>query len=143
MKRILIICTLAILAVLAGLSACETIIDDIQTADCQDCNPYEPFEDTLYVSLTINDENPRVPLAVYVGKLEYDSLVFRDTADSRDWRIVMPIDPYYTVTAEYHRGNDTILAVDGSDLSKSSYSACDSICWESFGADINVKLKYD
>jgi len=114
---------------------------DCSTYNYSDCNTREPFDGRIYINLSINSENPAVPITIYKGKLEENDVVLMDTATANKYDTLLPIDNYYTVTAKYKKGNTTIIAVDGGKISKSKTKTCDSICWSVKTASVNVKLK--
>lgn len=132
------------MAPIAFFNSCEKSTDsdiDCSTYDYSDCNTMEPSLGNVHVRLTINDENAKVPITIYAGKLEENVVVVFDTAYSAAYDTLLPIDQFYTVKAEYHKGSKTIFAVDGDETKKSKTRTCDSLCWSVNEANINVKLK--
>jgi hypothetical protein len=114
---------------------------DCSTYDYSDCNSIQPFEGNMHVKLTINSENPAVPLTIYQGKLEDGVVVLRDTVSGSTYDTLLPIDNFYTVTARYVKGSSTIIAVDGDKISSSNTVTCDSNCWNVKPGSVNVRLK--
>jgi hypothetical protein len=100
-----------------------------------------PAKGELKVILTINAENPAVPLYIYKGKIEEGSLQLIDTAKSSVFRINLPVNEYYSVAAKYKSGSKTIFAVDGDRIKRKKSVMCDSTCWSVVNGKINVKLK--
>lgn len=143
MKKIVIVLMLC-LAPIAFFNSCEKNLNndiDCSSYDYSDCDTAEPVYGNVHIRLTINDENAKVPLTIYVGKLEENLVVVTDTASSASYDTILPINKFYTVKAEYHRGSKTIFAIDGDETTKSKTKTCDSTCWSVNQADVNVKLK--
>lgn len=111
--------------------------------DCSECYTQRPEYVSMTIKLTINEENPEVPVTIYLGEYEKNLVRVVDTA----YYSVMSVDVmpgrFYSVRAEYHVGEKTIYAIDGDeiDLLKAS-SQCDSICWVARGGEADVRLKY-
>ena len=114
---------------------------DCSTYDYSDCNSIQPFEGNMHVKLSINSENPAVPLTIYRGKLEDNVVFLRDTVSESIYDTMLPVDNFYTVTAKYSKGSSTIIAVDGDKISSSNTVTCDSTCWSVKSGSVNVKLK--
>jgi len=128
--------------------SCESIIDAL-TEDSDNCDDYdfsdcqsEPASGSLDIDLTINAQNPKVPLTVYYGVIDDSIVVARDTATSDSWKIEVGLNVYYSVTAKYKDGTKTIIALDGDKIEKTSSTICDSTCWEISGDEIDLRLKY-
>jgi hypothetical protein len=105
-----------ILAILLALSGnflgCETE-DLVIGVDCNDCFGYVPDSADLIIYVTINAENPAVPLTVYKGSLEQGEVDWRDTATTSEFYLFSALDVDYTVEASYRSGDRTILSYDG------------------------------
>lgn len=114
---------------------------DCSSYNYSDCDTHEPFTGKMSVKLTINSENPKVPIAIYSGKLEDNDIIFRDTITVESYDTLLPVNNYYTVTAKYLKGGLTIIAVDGDKISKSKTVTCDSTCWSVKAGSANVRLK--
>ncbi len=143
MKKILILSILFLLP-LPFFFSCERTTQadvDCSTYDYSDCNTVEPIFGDIHVKLTINDENKKIPLIIYAGKLEDNDIVLIDTAYSNIYDTLLPVDDFYTVKAEYKKGEKTIFAVDGDNIKKSKTKTCDSTCWSIKSASINLKMK--
>lgn len=142
MKKIFI--TFSLIACIS-ISSCNDSYDsdsvDCNTYDYSDCITSEPYDGRMYVKLTINDENTKVPIAIYRGKLEDYDLYLKDTAKTEYYDTLLPVDDFYTVTAEYKRNGEKIFAVDGDDIKKSHANVCDSVCWDVKTGSVNLRLK--
>jgi hypothetical protein len=125
------------------ITSCEKDIY-LSEVDCANCYTEKPTRADLDITLTINDENPHVPLVVYRKEFEERIIVWVDTVSETNYSIEVPVNRYYSVTAEYSSGTRTIFAVDGDMLeTKKITGQCDETCWIIRGGIINVKLKYD
>ncbi len=110
--------------------------------DCNDCDPVRPEEGKLIVTLTINDENPFIPLIIYKGNIEDNNIEYIDTSYSADYWVRVPVNNYYSISAEYKSGDKTIFAVDGDDFKiKYSKSDCDYPCYYYYGGYYDLQLR--
>jgi hypothetical protein len=115
---------------------------DCEDPDYSNCDTYQPKYGQLIIKVDMNSENPAVPIAVYVGKIEDNSLYLLDTATSELYSISVDLDYYYSVKASYKSGNKTIIAIDGDDVKSKSYINCDSTCYSVHNGTADVRLKY-
>lgn len=128
-----------------SITSCNDSYDsdsiDCSSYDYSDCITSEPYDGRMYVKLTINDENSKVPVSFYKGKFEDNNLCFTDTATSEYYDTLLPVDNYYSVTAAYIQNGKKIIAVDGDDIKKTHSDVCDSVCWDVKTGKVNVRLK--
>lgn len=104
---------LVLLFTLSGnFLGCETE-DVVFSVDCNDCYGYVPDSANLIIYLTINNENPTVPITVYKGSLEEGQIDWQDTATNTEFYLFSALDVEYTVEATYRSGDQTILTYDG------------------------------
>jgi hypothetical protein len=131
---------IAIFLIAAACERREPI--DLGEFNCSECFEDEPEWGSLIVYVTINGENPRVPLVVYIGDIEEGNIDWYDTATSKEYYVPVRPDAYYSVVAKYKRGDQTILAVDG-DKFKLEYTdkQCDTPCYYFKGGYIDVRLR--
>jgi hypothetical protein len=110
--------------------------------DCSKCYQMKPEWVRLNVVLTINRENPFVPLSIYVGNVEDNILDWQDTSYSKDYWVDVKPDRYYSVKAEYKKGTKTIFAIDGDKVKLDLLTAdCDQDCYYQRGGNVDVRLK--
>jgi len=141
-KRIIILflLTLQLLIFNSGCERQEPV--DLSEIDCSECYQDKPEWGPLNITVTINSQNPYVPLKVYIGNFEEGNLDWTDTAYSSDFRVDVKPDQYYSVTAEYKDGDKTIFAVDGDKLKiKHTSDKCDEPCYYFKGGYIDVRLR--
>ena len=112
--------------------------------NCDECFFYEPDSADLIVDLTINEENPYVPLVFYRGEIEEENIEWIDTAYSETLYLYSPVGENYSIKAFYKSGTQTIIAVDGDKMTTSRVSdVCDYDCWVVRGGILDVRLKED
>jgi len=103
---------LLLLALSGNFLGCET--EDWEfSVDCNECYGYVPDSANLIIYLTINQENPSVPVTVYKGSLEEGNIDWRDTATTNEFYLFSELNVAYTVEATYRLGNKTVVTYDG------------------------------
>jgi hypothetical protein len=135
--------TLLVFQLLIFSISCERDVPSkLAGVDCNDCDNVRPEEGKLLVTLTINDENPYVPLVIYRGNIEDNNIEYVDTSYSTDYWVIVPVDNYYSITAEYKSGDKTIFAVDGDEFKiKYTDTDCSYPCYYFYGGYYDVQLK--
>ncbi|MGW8314854.1 MAG: hypothetical protein ACWGNV_04580 [Bacteroidales bacterium] len=103
---------LLFLALAGNYLGCETENWSFEV-NCNDCYGYVPDSANLIIYLTINQENPEVPITVYLGPAEEGVVDWRDTTNLSEYYLFAAMDADYTVEATYQSGNKTILTYDG------------------------------
>ncbi len=128
---------------LIALSGCERKEPlNSGTFDCSTCYQNKPDYGPLQIKVTINAQNPSVPLVVYAGNIEDNDTIYIDTTYSSDYSVDVPVDRYYSVMAEYKDNNKIILAVDGDKLKTDKNTKdCDQECYYYKGGYIDVRLR--
>lgn len=110
--------------------------------NCSECYQDKPEWGPLNVTVTINDQNPFVPLIIYRGNIEDNDIEYIDTTQSTNYWVDVPVNKYYSVAAKYISGEDTIFTVDGDELKmKFAETDCDQPCYYFKGGYIDVRLK--
>ncbi len=111
--------------------------------NCDECYQEKPDSADLVINLTINDSYDAIPLIVYKDKVENNNIEWIDTAYGSPFYLLVPVDEYFSVAAEYINDSGKIIAIDGTKIRiKHVSSECDEDCWIIEGDDLNVKLKY-
>ncbi|MFW6371308.1 MAG: hypothetical protein ACOC10_08910 [Bacteroidota bacterium] len=119
--------------------ACESLY-----VDCNECYFYEPDSADLFVQVTINDENPFVPLIFYKGNVRDSVVEWIDTATAENFFLFSPVHQFFSVVAKYRVGDKVIFAIDGDEL-KTNYQAdvCTETCYTITGGEMDVRLKFE
>lgn len=125
------------------LTQCERDVPvDFSSFDCSLCYQDKPEYGPLEILLTINSENQAVPIVVYRGDIENNEIEYIDTAYYWDYVVDVPVNEYYSVTAQYKDGANTIYSVDGDELKlKLNTKDCDQDCYYYKGGYIDVRLR--
>jgi|SRR4030042_182280 hypothetical protein len=112
------------------------------TVDCSECYSVEPDSGDLIIYLTIDNENPRIPLTVFKEKVDDEWIEYIDTAFSSPYYLYVKLNEYYSVKAKYNSGDRIIYAVDGDKIkTKFVTETCEFDCWGITGGIINLELK--
>ena len=139
--RIMVWMTLLPLVMLPA--SCERMDDIIvEGFNCADCYQAKPTWVRLSVFVTINSENPYVPLTVYIGDFEDNVIDWIDTSYNNSFYLDVKPDRYYSVKAEYKDGSKTVFAIDGDKVKlKENTTDCDAACYYQTGGYIDLRLK--
>jgi len=106
-----------------------------------DCVDIKPDFGNLEITLTINSQNPSVPITIYDGDFEKNQVVLRDTLTTGFVTFVLPIDKYYAVTALYLKGADTVLVIDADDVEADRTDYDDKSCYTPDDGVVDLRLK--
>lgn len=128
-------------SIMINFSSCEQEDLDFYF-DCDNCYDSIPVWDTLWVQLTINEENPFVPLTFYVGDIETGEKDWVDTSYTEEFWLTGLVDVEYSIKAEYKKGDQTIIAVDSDKIKAVDGSEeCVPPCYYVRGGTLDVRLK--
>ncbi|HPE57181.1 MAG TPA: hypothetical protein P5514_05570 [Bacteroidales bacterium] len=141
-NRIYILSILIVLTIILAITSCERAEPVSAGVDCTECYQDKPEWVQLTAEVTINAENPYVPLTIYVGDYENGQVDWTDTTWKSEYWVDVKPDRYYSVVAKYKDGSKIIYAVDGDDIKlKRSNSDCDAECYYQKGGYIDVRLR--
>jgi len=130
---------LTIMAIL--IISCDENFDFLEI-DCSECYGTRPEDGELIINVTINDENPEVPIAIYRDRIESGRIRIKDTISEKTVYIEVPLNHYYSIKAEYKVGNDSVFAIDGEKIKTQRVTdQCDTICWVIKGGRYDLRLK--
>ena len=133
--------TIAVLIFLFSVPSCDKELFNLNI-NCDECDPVRPDSAELVVRITIDDENPYVPLIFYKGRIEDGILEWVDTASSSTLYLLSPVDEYYSVKASYRKDGKTIIAIDGDKLrTRLITDVCERDCWIIKGGILDLRLK--
>ena len=124
-------------ALLALFSACN----NNQCDPDLECYSVRPDSGYVNLTITINNENQWVPIAIYEGQIDDSVLLLRDTVTDNILFYYLAADTRYSATAEYKEAQLTILAVDGDRIRTRRETNCDDLCFTVNDANINLSLK--
>ncbi len=125
------------------MNNCERDVPSkLEAVDCYDCFQVRPDSGKLIVTVTINNENPFVPLVIYKGNIEDNNIEFVDTSYTDEYWVRVPVNNYYSIAAEYKSGDKTIFAVDGDDFKiKHTETDCNNPCYYYYGGYYDIQLR--
>ncbi len=139
MKRPSIAAVFVVFALLIAFS-CEN--GGTFGVNCKECYSVEPDSADLIVYLTINSENPYVPLKIYRGDVEKKELDWVDTAFAKEYRLYSAVNQQYSIEATYHNGSKQIIAIDGDKITANLVTdVCDDDCWILKGGILDARIK--
>lgn len=114
---------------------------------CDPCIEEEPSEGELIITFLIGEAHPKVPYSVYEGTMESGTLLFTDTATTKELSFTLPSDKIYTVAATYFDNQQTIVVVNADKISTNIISCTDPedteatfSCWYVVPAEVDVRL---
>lgn len=111
--------------------------------NCDECYTEEPTDAELQVKVTINSENPVVPLTIYEGTFDTGEEIARDTATTESFYIFVKTKKLYTAVAEYRKNGKIIKVVNGHKIKTYLDSeSCDSPCYVVTGTTLDARLKF-
>ena len=141
MKTITKLLFILLLAFAVNFSGCEQ--EDLAlNIDCDNCIEFFPDSADLVINVTINDENPFVPLTFYVGDYEDGNIDYRDTTDTEERFLYSKVGVNYSVKATYQKDGETVIAIDGDRLRVVDGSGdCYPPCYFIRGGTLDVRLK--
>ncbi|NQU81960.1 MAG: hypothetical protein HQ543_10610 [Bacteroidetes bacterium] len=138
-KKILLIFLVSVMANL--ILSCDEKFSFLEV-DCSECYRIKPDNGELIIQVTINNENPEVPIAIYRDKIESGRIRIKDTISDQTVYIEVPLNHYYSVQAKYKAGNDSVFAVDGERIETHRVTdQCDTTCWIIKGGRYDLRLK--
>ncbi len=132
---------LLLILLILKLTSCEQEDLDFYI-DCDYCLESIPDSADLIINVTINDENPYVPLTFYVGDYENGVVDYVDTCRTDTLYLYSEIGMDYSVVAEYNTGNGPIYVVDGDRLRiVNGEGECYTPCYYIRGGTLDLRLK--
>ena len=140
-KKSSLLLTVLLLIMAILIISCDKNYDFFEV-DCSECYRIKPDNGELIINVTINNENPEVPIAIYRDKIESGRIRIRDTVSEKTVYIEVPLNHYYSVKAKYKVGNDSVFAVDGDRIKTQRVTdQCDTICWIIKSGRYDLRLK--
>lgn len=122
-------------------SSCELL--EILNVNCNECYTEYPQYEELTASITINEENNRVPFTVYYGPYERDNVAFRDTVWDNKLYLWLETDVDYTIKVDYMKNGRPYYVIDGAKLKvRKDTENCDQPCYFATGKSIDLRIKF-
>lgn len=110
--------------------------------NCYDCLEEPPDSANLIVYLTINDENPYVPLVFYRGDYENNLEDWIDTAYADTLYLYSEVGITYSVKALYKQDGESVVAIDGDKMRiVDGEGECYPPCYVVRGGTLDLRLK--
>lgn len=114
----------------------------LKATDCSDCYIEKPADAYVDIRVTINKENPYVPIELFLGDFEKGNLIYSDTATTSTYTIILEMNNSYSVVAKYSSKSRVVYVVSGEKLrTKKDYDSCEEVCYTIKGDVIDVRLK--
>lgn len=112
--------------------------------DCDFCELEKPEYGELVISLTHLSVYPNVLVTIFKGNIEDNKIVeVIDSVNTDKLYVLVKLDEYYSVTAEYTSAEKKITVLDGDKINtKTIYDECGDKCYMIKGGYIDVTLKY-
>lgn len=136
MKKIFPILLLSILLI----SGCWTD-DDMDCETSFSCVTIPPEFGDLTIKVTIDAENPVVPVTIFLGNFEDGDTIYHEDLTSESRTFEVWVDEKYSATAIYQQGGNTIRAIDGDRVVLKSEEDCYETCYTVNDGNINLRLK--
>lgn len=120
---------------ISAIISCEKL----QLPDCYD---EKPTEGELKIKVSLISGNDAVGVNVYKGKYENNMLLFTDSVREKEVTYFLPVNSFYTVSAEYIKEQKTIQVIDGGKMSVKKQNNDDgSVCWVLGNVSLDLRLK--
>ncbi len=141
MKYISSLLLIIIIGVILKTTGCQQEDLDFYF-DCYDCLEEPPVSSNLIVVVTINEENPFVPLVFYRGDIEDNVVDWIDTTYNDTLYLYSEVGLKYSVKATYLQDGEPLVAVDGDKLRVvDGEGECYPPCYVIRGGTLDVRLK--
>lgn len=121
--------------------SCRSKYEDCTDQDYANCNTEIPQTGILSIRLTINEENPAVPISLYEGNFENGRLIRQDTVRVGRYNYSLLPDKNYSVTATYREAGKTIVAVSGGRINLIRYRMCELQCYDVDEPELDLRLR--
>ncbi len=127
-----------------SLIMCSCKSSSSSLSNCFNCKTDQPDSALVNIKVTINNENPKVPVTIYRGRFNPadSSNKLKNIIINANDSIYLPVGEYYSVKAKYKSGQKIIYAVDGGNFETQEETDCDTPCWQIVGGVYDVRLIY-
>lgn len=110
---------------------------------CINCLSKSDTAAYIYINVSNSGTQSAVPIVIYREKFNPNKVMLiekKDTVTNGTYSLLVSLGHYYSVTAEYVVGSDTIYAVDGGIFNIEKVN-CDNPCYQTVGGIYDVKKK--
>ncbi len=121
--------------------SCRSKYEDCTDQDYAECNTEIPQTGIISVRLTINEENPAIPISVYDGNFENGRLIRQDTLRVGSYNFALLTEKEYSFTATYKKAGKTIVAVNGGRINLIRYRMCELQCYDVDEPELDLRLR--
>lgn len=132
--------TLVLFCALA-LHSCDENFTLILNVDCSQCVRVEPKETTATFEFSSGYE--KIVFTLYEGFYTEGNVYYSDTLTVDYFEKKLPVETYYTATAEYIIEGEKRIVVDGENIEKKlATSECQIDCWVILGGNFDLTYIY-
>lgn len=133
---------LAFLLIVNGIALKSCAIESITEFKCSECYTEEPSHTWVDLNVTINAENPEVPITIYVGPPENEVIYSYDLANETPYKVKVENETAYTVKAEYRvDGRSRIVFNKIKTKIFYDYESCSEPCYWVSDKTVNLRIK--
>ncbi len=106
-----------------------------------DCYDQKPLDGDLTLKVTVEDTAKPVKVSVYQGKYDEQHFLFSEMLITDEIIYAMPVNSYYSASAEYETSGKIILVIDGGKISTKKVNNDDgSTCWTLKNVILDLRL---
>jgi RNA polymerase subunit RPABC4/transcription elongation factor Spt4 len=132
--------TVSLIVSVIGLKSCA--IESITEFKCSECYTEEPSHSWVDLKVTIDVENPEVPITIYVGPPENEVIYSYELANETPYKVQVKNETAYTVKAEYRvDGRSRIVFNQIKTKMYYDYESCSEPCYWVSDKTVNLRIK--
>jgi hypothetical protein len=132
--------TVSLIVSVIGLKSCA--IESITEFKCSECYTEEPSHSWVNLKVTIDVENPEVPITIYVGQPENEVIYSYELANETPYKVQVENETAYTVKAEYRvDGRSRIVFNQIKTKMYYDYESCSEPCYWVSDKTVNLRIK--
>jgi len=106
------------------------------------CYENKPENGEMTIKVSIDSPNDTVYVKIYQGVIENNKLLLVDTLTVASKVYEMPVNSYYSATADYIQDGKIVRAIDGDRIStRESEDEYGTICWNLKNISLDLRLK--
>lgn len=133
---------LSSLIVISFIVLQSCVLQDLAEFDCSECYPEKPTHSWVELRLTINEENPEVPITIYLGPPENGVIYAQELAYESTYKVMVENEIPYTVKAEYKvNGKTHIVFSQIKTKLFYDYESCSEPCYWVSNKRVRLRIK--